>query len=479
MAIAFSARKRIKLRSGRRYHEPPPVGTRYTAYGRFCPSLLPEPGFTMQVHRLSHHVLAAPSRMRGTALGTLALVLSAVAPAPAIAQPTGCITIEQSSAVNSISADGLRAVGVWQDAVGTMFSYTWCWEEGRCDQAWGEGLEWAVLVGMSADGTVIAGMVMPDDSLVNEGYAWHGEVCEDMRSPGLDWMPGPQRYLTEGISGDGSTVYGNIDENDSNGAMGGFLWRPDTAEVIHLDLMPQFWGDSIVFLGSMNSDHTGDRITGTLYDEYFFANAAIWDGQGTGRLLPLAEGYSLARTYGHGISRNGRYVVGAHGLYAAMWKDEQPPELLLFGPVNESSSLFMIADHGRMGIGWRGGYYAWTREEGGEPIANYLSRHGAPLPEGWNVLNVSSISADGSVVAGNLRRSNPTRFLGFIAYTNYRPCFADFNNDGGVDGRDVEDFFLAWESGDLDGDVNQDGGTDGGDVERFFIDWEAGGCGDS
>jgi len=56
------------------------------------------------------------------------------------------------------------------------------------------------------------------------------------------------------------------------------------------------------------------------------------------------------------------------------------------------------------------------------------------------------------------------------------PCAADFNEDGGVDGGDVEAFFTTWESGGGCGDVNQDGGVDGGDVEAFFTAWEAGGC---
>ncbi|MBX3382233.1 MAG: hypothetical protein KF864_01870 [Phycisphaeraceae bacterium] len=54
------------------------------------------------------------------------------------------------------------------------------------------------------------------------------------------------------------------------------------------------------------------------------------------------------------------------------------------------------------------------------------------------------------------------------------PCVGDFNGDGGVDGADVEAFFLAWEFADDSADVNQDGGVDGSDVEFFFSAWEAG-----
>lgn len=55
-------------------------------------------------------------------------------------------------------------------------------------------------------------------------------------------------------------------------------------------------------------------------------------------------------------------------------------------------------------------------------------------------------------------------------------CPADFNQDGGIDGADVEEFFNAFTAGDQSADTNQDGGIDGSDVETFFVAWEAGGC---
>jgi hypothetical protein len=54
------------------------------------------------------------------------------------------------------------------------------------------------------------------------------------------------------------------------------------------------------------------------------------------------------------------------------------------------------------------------------------------------------------------------------------PCFADFNQDGGVDFLDIEEFFGAWEIGDSVADVNQDGGIDGTDIELFIAQWENG-----
>lgn len=63
-----------------------------------------------------------------------------------------------------------------------------------------------------------------------------------------------------------------------------------------------------------------------------------------------------------------------------------------------------------------------------------------------------------------------------LNYIEPAPCPADFNQDGGVDGSDVESFFLAWESGDTPADVNFDGGVDGSDIETFFVAWQNGGC---
>ncbi len=53
-------------------------------------------------------------------------------------------------------------------------------------------------------------------------------------------------------------------------------------------------------------------------------------------------------------------------------------------------------------------------------------------------------------------------------------CIGDYNQDGGVDGADVEAFYTDWEAGNAAADLNQDGGIDGGDVETFFRAWENG-----
>ena len=55
-------------------------------------------------------------------------------------------------------------------------------------------------------------------------------------------------------------------------------------------------------------------------------------------------------------------------------------------------------------------------------------------------------------------------------------CPSDFDQSGGIDGGDIEAFFISWTQGETCADVNFDGGIDGVDVEYFFARWETGEC---
>jgi fibronectin type 3 domain-containing protein len=121
----------------------------------------------------------------------------------------------------------------------------------------------------------------------------------------------------------------------------------------------------------------------------------------------------------------------------------------------------------------------------GGATAYLWRRNGSPLSDGGNIsgattatltIDPASASDAGSY---DCRVTSPcgTRFSPpGILTVNPVPCPADFNQDGGVDGSDVNAFYAAWESGDASADVNYDGGVDGADVDAFFVAWEAGGC---
>ena len=56
-------------------------------------------------------------------------------------------------------------------------------------------------------------------------------------------------------------------------------------------------------------------------------------------------------------------------------------------------------------------------------------------------------------------------------------CFADYTNDGGIDGDDVIAFFADWDAGNSCADADASTGVDGDDVIAFFGAWDAGGIG--
>ncbi len=62
------------------------------------------------------------------------------------------------------------------------------------------------------------------------------------------------------------------------------------------------------------------------------------------------------------------------------------------------------------------------------------------------------------------------------ACTGCPACPADYDNNGGVDGGDLAQFFADFEAGEGCADVDLNGGVDGGDLAYFFTVFEAGGC---
>lgn len=122
---------------------------------------------------------------------------------------------------------------------------------------------------------------------------------------------------------------------------------------------------------------------------------------------------------------------------------------------------------------------------GTTPLAYQWRKDGTPIDVSENLSAVTStlmfsppVAADDGVydcivtsTCGSVTSAPATLTVVSCDY-----CPADFNDDGGIDGSDVADFYVAWENADPTADTNQDGGVDGSDVDAFFIAWENGGC---
>ncbi len=116
--------------------------------------------------------------------------------------------------------------------------------------------------------------------------------------------------------------------------------------------------------------------------------------------------------------------------------------------------------------------YRWT--EGATLLQEGPAFLSVPLPVGVHTLTLTAIDDDGAsdtdtVVVTVLPGGPQCPWSG-------DGCFADYNNDGGIDGDDVIGFFSDWDSSAACADVDQSGGIDGDDVISFFAQWDASGC---
>jgi glucose/arabinose dehydrogenase len=89
--------------------------------------------------------------------------------------------------------------------------------------------------------------------------------------------------------------------------------------------------------------------------------------------------------------------------------------------------------------------------------------------------NANGVPDDCDIAAGTAVDAN-TNGIPDSCEPSCPACPADFDQDGGVTGADVESFFSAFEAGEPCGDTDGDGGVTGADVEAFFAAFEAGGC---
>lgn len=111
------------------------------------------------------------------------------------------------------------------------------------------------------------------------------------------------------------------------------------------------------------------------------------------------------------------------------------------------------------------------------PIANYRWAEGATvLANGASATANVAFGIGTHTVTLTVTDSGSLTATDTVTITVDPGCFADYNLDGGVDGSDLDAFFVDWEQGNAAADANSDGGIDGGDIEAFFAVWSAGGC---
>jgi probable HAF family extracellular repeat protein len=240
----------------------------------------------------------------------------------------------------------------------------------------------------------------------------------------LGTLPGLETSIANGISADGSTVVGTASTLYSPNHRA-FIWRQASGmqdlTTVLLSVLPSGW--QVTEANAASAD--GTFIVGTATDtalkpHAFLANvpscvAASVVTQPVGGTPCTGQPYTLSVT------------AGGNGPLHYQWERDG----VAISGATSSQFSFTTASHADSGV--------------------------------YDCIVSGGCGTTRSVAAS----------LSFCACIS---CAADFNQDGGVDGADVSDFFSAWEQGSCDADVDHNGGTDGDDVSTFFTAWENGGC---
>lgn len=125
------------------------------------------------------------------------------------------------------------------------------------------------------------------------------------------------------------------------------------------------------------------------------------------------------------------------------------------------------------------GVLVWIDQGSPIPFEDYVQQIGIDL-DGWNITNVSDISADGTTIVGTAYRDDwfggggpSVRLEAFVIRTG-GSCAADVNNDGALTPTD----FTAWIGAFNDGlpacDQNNDGSCTPTDFSAWINNYNAG-----
>lgn len=406
-----------------------------------------------------------------------ALTLSTLA----VAQPTftgigdlagGPVT----SYAYGISRDGSTVVGL--SLYGTNLGHAVRFQNGVLTSL-GDlpgGVDSSTALCTNADGSVTGGE--GEGSNGREGIRWDGVIPTGV---GGSFSGSFFGSAVNGMSGDGSVMTGVylVDPNTIRGCVwvdGERSDLPVGPGVARWDIPLAVSTDGSTIVGVVEADNT-DYLAGQVRNGEF---SVLED-------LPGGENYAEANA----VNADGTVVVGYGNMIvdtrnrqiATRWVNGVAEPLGYFPATFPLSIALGVSGDGNTVVGYSNtttglAAFIWTPSTGMRRLRDVLiNEHGLASQIGtMNLLRCTGISDDGQHFCGyGLKDGNNEGWYASIAPAS-TPCFADFNQDGGVDGQDVEAFFIAFSEGESNADINQDGGVDGQDVEAFFISWEAGGC---
>jgi probable HAF family extracellular repeat protein len=245
--------------------------------------------------------------------------------------------------------------------------------------------------GVSHDGSIIVG---GSYAVGSEAYRW-------TRDGGFDYFlsdeTGIDTYVANGISSDGSTIFGVA---SISGVWNPYRWT-DAGGIDFLS-MPSNYTTSRVNASS----YDGSIVVSTIIDENAHSQAAYWDANGNVHLLPELPSTDQ-RTAAVGVSADGSIIVGedkdSNGdSNAVYWENSASPTIISGLPgtsgITPNDVAYDVSSDGSVIVGWArnsngdGEAFRWTEAGGMQGLGD--------LP-GDNFFSWAyGVSGDGSRVVG-------------------------------------------------------------------------------
>ncbi len=339
-----------------------------------------------------------------------------------------------STRAAGISGDGSIVAGFSSQLIAstnTQRAYSWTSGGGMVGLGVFSGTGTSFGYGISADGSTIVGTTTSTGSAVGQGYYRTGGVMTL-----IPVLPGGGSASGRATNMDGTVIVGDSGAKPFRFAAGA------TAAIPALAGAPDGFGEAL----GVNAD--GSIVVGTITSPTFVDTSfgfpislgvAFRWRSGVNRALGALPTTGSSASEAFGVSANGLVVVG------------------------ESRTSGTLSAGGTIEA------FVWTPRWG---IVRLADKLGAAVPAGLRLNRGSSVSANGSVIAGNGTILATFKQFAFVATLPY--CVGDHNDNGVLAVQDIFDFLNDWFAGLPRADANGSGALEVQDIFDFLNAWFSG-----
>ncbi len=329
------------------------------------------------------------------ARASLAVVLAAeaaLAQGPSF-QGLGFLPGTGTSIARGVSGDGSTVVGECRGSnASERHAFRWTRADGMQELP-ATPQEWGIAAAADFDGGVVAGGVILASG-VSAAVRWVSSVPES-----LGTIEGGTASFASAVNADGSVVVGNADSSVSLG--GAFRWTASGG----MQLLGNLPTGISSYATGVSAD--GSVVVGNdLLWPATMDRAFRWTLQGG--IVDLGGPPGFAGAYALGVSGDGTTTVGwcdlpVLGYRAVRWTAQGPMDLGAVGSSLRTTAAAASWDGsvivGGPGRGLSGAALIWTAATGMRDLNQRLTELGIPH-DGWQLINVWSVSWDGQTLVG-------------------------------------------------------------------------------